>query len=80
MDFPSSVAPLILRGISILGIESVRMAKPRRLAAWDRLVRDLDPAVIESIAIDVGLTEAIEAAHQLVESSVRGRFVVDVER
>jgi acrylyl-CoA reductase (NADPH) len=80
MDFPASVAPLILRGITIVGIESVRMPKPRRVAAWERLARDLDASVIESIAVDIGLSETIEAAQRLVDGSVRGRMVVDVAR
>jgi acrylyl-CoA reductase (NADPH) len=71
---------LILRGITIVGIESVRMPKSKRLAAWDRLSRDLDPAVLESIACDIGLTGAIMAAQQLIEGTLRGRFVVDVSR
>lgn len=80
MDFPTSVAPLILRGITIVGIESVRAVRAKRLAAWARLARDLDPATIEAIAIDIGLDEAIDAAGKLADGTVRGRFVVDVRR
>jgi acrylyl-CoA reductase (NADPH) len=78
MDFPGSVAPFILRGLSLIGIESVRAPKPQRLAAWARLARDLDPAAMEMIATDIGLTGAIDAAKQLMAGTVRGRFVVDV--
>jgi len=78
MDFPGSVAPFILRGVSLIGIESVRAPKPKRLTAWARLARDLDPAAMEMIANDVGLSGAIEAARRLMDGNVRGRFVVDV--
>jgi acrylyl-CoA reductase (NADPH) len=78
MDFPGSVAPFILRGVSLIGIESVRAPKAKRLTAWARLARDLDPAAMEMIANDVGLSGAIEAAGRLMAGSVRGRFVVDV--
>jgi acrylyl-CoA reductase (NADPH) len=80
MDFPGSVAPFILRGISLVGIESVRAPKSRRIAAWQRLARDLDPAVLEAIATEVALSEAIEAAQKLMDGTVRGRIVVDVNR
>ena len=50
MDFPASVAPFILRGVSLLGIDSVMAPEQPRLAAWDRLARDLDPALLDAIA------------------------------
>jgi acrylyl-CoA reductase (NADPH) len=78
MDFPASVAPFILRGISLLGIDSVMAPRAPRLAAWQRLARDLDPAVLETIATDIGLGAVIESARQLMDGTVRGRFVVDV--
>ncbi len=80
MDFPASVAPFILRGVSLLGIDSVMAPKAKRLAAWERLARDLDPASLEAIATEIGLEEAIAAARQLMDGTVRGRFVVDVNR
>lgn len=80
MDFPVSVAPFILRGISVAGIESVRALRSKRHAAWKRLADDIDPAALEMIAIDINLGDAIEAAKQLMDGSVRGRFVVDVNR
>jgi acrylyl-CoA reductase (NADPH) len=80
MDFPGSVAPFILRGITLAGIESVRAPRPIRLAAWNRLARDLDPLTLESIAVEVSLAGAIEAAQDLIEGNVRGRIVVDVNR
>lgn len=79
-DFPATVMPFILRGVSLLGIDSVMAPKARRLAAWERLARDLDPALLEVIGQEVGLGEAIEAANGLIEGKVRGRIIVDVNR
>jgi acrylyl-CoA reductase (NADPH) len=80
MDFPASVAPFILRGVSLLGIDSVMAPRPPRLAAWQRLARDLDPQALESIVRDIPLGEAIAAAGELMDGTVRGRIVVDVNR
>jgi acrylyl-CoA reductase (NADPH) len=80
MDFPASVAPFILRGVTLCGIDSVMAPKPRRLAAWDRLARDLDGAAIDVIATEISLGEAIAAAADLMAGKVRGRIVVDVNR
>ena len=80
MDFPGSVAPFILRGVSLLGIDSVMAPKARRLAAWARLARDLDISTLEMIATDVGLEGAIGAANDIMAARVRGRIVVDVNR
>lgn len=79
-DFPSSVMPFILRGVRLLGVDSVMAPKPPRIAAWERLARDLDPAALETIATEIALGEAIAAAGRLMDGSVRGRFVVDVNR
>ena len=79
MDFPASVAPFILRGVSLLGIDSVMAAKPRRVQAWNRLARDLG-AALDVIAIEVALGGAIAAASDLMQGKVRGRIVVDVNR
>lgn len=78
MDFPGSVAPFILRGITLAGIESVRAPRSLRLAAWDRLARDLDHLILDTIANEVQLSGAIEAAQGLIDGKVRGRIVVDV--
>jgi acrylyl-CoA reductase (NADPH) len=80
MDFPASVAPFILRGVALLGIDSVMAPMAPRLAAWERLARHLDPASLETIATEIGLAEAIDAARRLMDGTVRGRFVVDVNR
>lgn len=80
MDFPASVAPFILRGVSLLGVDSVMAPKPRRLKAWERLARDLAPDALETIATEITLGKAIAAAQQLMDGQVRGRFLVDVNR
>ena len=79
-DFPATVMPFILRGVRLLGVDSVMAPRAARKAAWDRLARDLDPALLEVIAHEVGLSEAIGAAGELIEGKVRGRVVVDVNR
>jgi acrylyl-CoA reductase (NADPH) len=80
MDFPASVAPFILRGVSLLGVDSVMAPKPPRIAAWERLSRDLDPGILDSIAKDVALEDVVAAADELMDGKVRGRIVVDVNR
>jgi acrylyl-CoA reductase (NADPH) len=76
MDFPSSVAPFILRGVTLAGIDSVMAPLPRREAAWSRLARDLDPARLESMTEEIPLGEAIARAADLMAGKVRGRLVV----
>ena len=80
MDLPASVAPFILRGVSLIGIDSVMCPRPERLEAWDRLVRDLDPAKLDAITDEIGLSEVVAAAGRLMAGRVRGRVVVDVGR
>jgi acrylyl-CoA reductase (NADPH) len=80
MDFPASVAPFILRGVTLAGINSVTQPKARRVQAWSRLARDLDFALLPLISHEIGLSEAIEAAPRLLAGQLRGRVVVDVNR
>lgn len=80
MDFPASVAPFILRGVTLAGINSVTQPKARRLQAWERLSQDLDFSLLALISREIGLSEAIEAAPQLLAGQLRGRVVVDVNR
>lgn len=80
MDFPASVAPFILRGVTLAGINSVTQPKALRILAWDRLGQDLDPALLPLISQEIGLSEAIEAAPRLLAGQLRGRVVVDVNR
>ena len=79
MDFPSSVAPFILRGVSLLGINSVTRPRAERIEAWDRLARDLDLAQLDAITHEIGLGDAIAAAGDLLAGKVRGRVVVNVD-
>jgi len=78
MDFPASVAPFILRGVSLLGIDSVMAPQAPRQLAWERLARDLKPASLDSISKTVGLGGAIGAAQEIVAGTIRGRVIVDV--
>ncbi|MDR9753689.1 MDR family oxidoreductase [Pseudomonas sp. SZMC_28357] len=80
MDFPASVAPFILRGVTLAGINSVTQPKAKRVEAWDRLATDLDFALLPLISHEIGLSEAIDAAPQLLAGQLRGRVVVDVNR
>jgi len=80
MDFPASVAPFILRGITLYGIDSVRAARPLRQQPWARLASDLTPATLAAMTRQIGLSEAIGAATELLAGTVRGRLVVDVAR
>jgi len=76
MDFPASVAPFILRGVSLLGIDSVRAPRAEREAAWARLATDLDPAILEQTTREISLDSAIAAAADLLAGKIRGRLVV----
>ncbi|HEY8698148.1 MAG TPA: MDR family oxidoreductase [Rhizomicrobium sp.] len=78
MDLPASVAPFILRGVSLLGIESVYMPKPRRLVAWQRLARDLDKEKLTQMTKTIGLKDVFQAGEDILAGRVRGRLVVDL--
>lgn len=76
MDLPATVFPFILRGVTLLGIESVLAPLERRQEAWTRLARDLDPQVLDTIVTEIPLSGAIDAAQQIMAGGARGRFVV----
>jgi acrylyl-CoA reductase (NADPH) len=78
MDFPATMAPFILRGVTLCGVESVMAPMPLRLEAWARLARDLDPRKLEMMTTGIGLGDAIAAAERILAGQVRGRIVVDV--
>ncbi|MER8952160.1 oxidoreductase [Mesorhizobium sp. M0833] len=78
MDLPASVAPFILRGVSLLGIDSVMAPKAVRLEAWRRIGTDLDHAKLASLSTSIGFDGIIGAAHDIVEGKIRGRVVVDM--
>ncbi len=78
MDLPGSVAPFILRGVRLIGVNSVTTPLPRRKQAWDRLVRDLDMAKLKALTTHVKLEDVPRIAADIVEGKVRGRVVVDL--
>jgi acrylyl-CoA reductase (NADPH) len=78
MDLPTSVAPFILRGVSLLGINSVTTPQPKRRAAWDRLARDLDHDKLAAMTQTVPLPGVDTVAQAILEGRVRGRTVVEV--
>ncbi|MBZ9680323.1 MULTISPECIES: MDR family oxidoreductase [unclassified Mesorhizobium] len=78
MDLPSSVAPFILRGVSLLGIDSVMAPKAVRLEAWRRIGSDLDVDKLASLSTTIGFDGIIGAAHDIVDGKIRGRVVVDM--
>ena len=80
MDFPGSVAPFILRGVSLLGIDSVMASTERRVEAWALLDKLVDRAKLASTVTTVDLAGAIAAAPALLDGKQRGRLVVDVNR
>ena len=78
MDLPTSVAPFILRGVSLLGIDSVQMPMPRRRKAWERLARDLDVKKLAAMTKTIKLDQVRQAAEDILAGKVRGRLVVEV--
>jgi acrylyl-CoA reductase (NADPH) len=78
MDLPSSVAPFILRGVCLLGIDSVMCPMAPRKAAWQRLARDLDSRKLVEITHEIGLDEVIAAGGRILAGQVRGRIVVKI--
>jgi acrylyl-CoA reductase (NADPH) len=80
MDFPATVAPFILRGVTLAGIDSVMCPRPERLDAWRRLGTDLDVSKLAAISNEVGLADVLPLATKLLNGEVRGRVVVDVNR
>ena len=78
MDLPSSVAPFILRGVCLLGIDSVMCPIEQRKLAWSRLARDLDRTKLTEITHEIGLDEVIAAGAKILAGEVRGRIVVKI--
>lgn len=78
MDLPTTVMPFILRGVTLVGIDSVMAPIALRQRAWSRLAQDLNPALLESMIEEVPLEAAIEKAHALMDGKVRGRVVVRI--
>lgn len=78
MDLPGTVAPFILRSVTLAGIDSVMAPQTKRQRAWERLARDLDPALLERMIEEVPLDGAAAKAQQLMAGQVRGRVVVRI--
>lgn len=78
MDLPTSVAPFILRGVSLLGIDSVMCPLDKRVAAWKRLETDLDRQKLAAMTTDIPLEAVIQTAPSIIGGGVRGRIVVNI--
>ncbi|MHA7880045.1 MAG: acrylyl-CoA reductase (NADPH) [Saccharospirillum sp.] len=78
MDLPATVAPFILRGVTLAGIDSVMQPRARRIEAWQRLSDLLDPGQLEAITQTISLDQAVENAEALLEGRIRGRVVVAI--
>jgi acrylyl-CoA reductase (NADPH) len=78
MDFPATVAPFILRGVSLLGIDSAVRPRAERIVAWQRLVALSEPSWFSEVARDISLARAIPISYELLAGKIRGRVVVDV--
>ena len=79
MNFPANMAPFILRGIHLVGIDSVHAPTEQRLRAWRRLATDLNPSHLQCLlAQEISLSDVIDAAEQLLAGQIRGRVVVAV--
>jgi acrylyl-CoA reductase (NADPH) len=76
MDLPGTVAPFILRGVTLAGVDSVMAPRALREQAWARLAAELDPALLETMTSEVTLDDAVAAAGRLMAGAVRGRIVV----
>jgi acrylyl-CoA reductase (NADPH) len=78
MELPSNLAPFILRGVSLLGVESVRPRIDMRRAAWARIAQDLDPGTIDAMSEIIPFDEALARARSIVTGKIRGRVVIDM--
>jgi acrylyl-CoA reductase (NADPH) len=80
MDLPATVAPFILRGVSLLGIDSVMAPLKLRTEAWSRIAADLDVAKLEALSTEIGFDGIVDAARDILDGKIRGRVVVDMTR
>jgi acrylyl-CoA reductase (NADPH) len=78
LDLPATVAPFILRGVSLIGIDSVMCPLRLREEAWDRLVGDLDKGKVAAMTSEIDLADVIAAGRRIVDGQVRGRIVVKI--
>lgn len=80
MDFPASVAPFILRGVTLTGVDSVMCPMDRRPKAWQRIAQLADRQLVEKVSVLIGMNDVINTAHQFLEGKIKGRIVVDVNQ
>ena len=80
MDLPTTVAPFILRGVSLIGIDSVMAPKEIRMEAWRRIASDLDMEKLRALSTTIGFGDIIGAAGDILDGKIRGRVVVDMSR
>jgi acrylyl-CoA reductase (NADPH) len=79
MDLPSSVAPFILRGVALLGIDSVQCPVPDRVAAWSRLAKEMDRNKLKMATREVDLPNVVQEADAIISGRVRGRTVIRIK-
>ncbi|MEM8652353.1 MAG: MDR family oxidoreductase [Pseudomonadota bacterium] len=77
-DLPATVMPFILRGVALLGVDSVMASRELRMEAWNRIVSDLDLSKLEALTTEIGFDDLIETATDIVEGKVRGRVIVNI--
>lgn len=80
MDLPATVAPFILRGVTLAGIDSVQAPRERRVAAWTSLANEIDRETLDAIAREIPLAESIPAAQELLHGRIKGRLIVNPNR
>ncbi|WP_449043873.1 acrylyl-CoA reductase (NADPH) [Paracoccus versutus] len=80
MEFPATVAPFILRGVTLAGIDSVFCPMELRAQAWEALAKEVDAGTLDQVATEIGLADVIGRASELLEGKVRGRLLVNVKR
>jgi len=80
MDMNATVLPHILRGVALLGIDSVMAPMSKRIPAWERLARDLDQNKLAEVTSVHGMSEVFELADQILAGQIRGRVVIDVNK
>jgi acrylyl-CoA reductase (NADPH) len=78
MDLPASVAPFILRGVTLAGIDSVMCPKPKRQRAWDRLARDVDRSILDRLTVTRKVEHVVALAPEIIAGRIRGRLVLEV--
>ena len=78
MDLPASVAPFILRGVTLRGVHSVYVPREKRITVWERLAKDLKIEHLEEMTKTINLDKVMETANEITDGQIRGRTVVDL--